>query len=532
MTLIKKNRSIYLILIVFFLINLFFLTEFPFVHSDEAWLSGLSRTMLEKKDLSVTEPFFDLYPRNPHAIKTFFHLIQIIFIKILGYDIFTFRLISLLTGTIALYFFYQLSLIIFQSSKKSLLTTLLLAVDIQFIYATHLARQEIILIFFLIFGLYLFLKNEQRQIYQDISLGMVLGISIGIHPNSFIITLPLILIYLYHLVSTKKLKARNFLAFSLTLFCIAAIFVGVSFIFDSNFIANYTQYGEKLGVLNSLLVKIGRLDYFYLKLFYGVSGTYYTPTIQIQLLLFAAIVLFSIYKIFLDKKRPETKTSQILLLAILAINLGYVLIGRYNQTSIIFIFPLCYLLTSYLIKKNGLLIGLIIILALNSGFNLLSDSHYNYDDYLQEISEVVNPESPVLANLNSEYYFANGKLFDYRNLSHLKDHNLTFSDYIRKHQIEYIIYPEEMDFIYQSRPQWNALYGNVADYYLEMISFFKDNCTLIHQFTNESYGIRIARYIGKKDWSIKIYRVIATDLSFGSIQQTDDLRDCVGAPLD
>ena len=151
-------------------------------------------------------------------------------------------------------------------------------------------------------------------------------------------------------------------------------------------------------------------------------------------------------------------------------------------------------------------------IALNSGLNLhngVYDNDYQY--YLSQIAKTVSPSAVVLANLNSEYYFASGKLYDYRNLSYLKPHGLSFSEYINQNRIEYIIYPTEMDFIYQSRPRWNILYGNVAIYYQEMQDFLRNKCILIDQFTNKTYGIRIARYIGKKDWPIKIYRVIGAN---------------------
>ncbi|MEG0020453.1 MAG: 4-amino-4-deoxy-L-arabinose transferase, partial [Oscillospiraceae bacterium] len=51
-------------LLVYFCVGLIFLVDFPFVHSDEAWLGGLSREMLARGSLSVTEPFFDLKVRH------------------------------------------------------------------------------------------------------------------------------------------------------------------------------------------------------------------------------------------------------------------------------------------------------------------------------------------------------------------------------------------------------------------------------------------------------------------------------------
>jgi hypothetical protein len=119
----------------------------------------------------------------------------------------------------------------------------------------------------------------------------------------------------------------------------------------------------------------------------------------------------------------------------------------------------------------------------------------------------VKKDETVLANLNTEYYFNNGRLFDYRNLAFLRNNNITFKEYIRRNKIQYIIYPEEMDLIYSLRPKWDGLYGEIQ-YYDEMQVFFKDNCSLVHEFTDRVYGIRIVKYMNVKDWNIKIYRVL------------------------
>ena len=96
---INKNQILLFITIISYIsLNLIYLDKFPFVHSDEPWLSGLSKNMLENTSLSVTEPFFDLMPRYPHALKVVFHLIQIPFIYFFGYNIFSVRLISLIFG--------------------------------------------------------------------------------------------------------------------------------------------------------------------------------------------------------------------------------------------------------------------------------------------------------------------------------------------------------------------------------------------------------------------------------------------------
>lgn len=514
---VKKIKARQL-LFFFFVINLFFLENFPFVHSDEAWLSGLSRQIMETKNLASTESFFDLLPRYPHLIKVFFHLLQILFIQIMGYQIFTFRLISLITAFLAAYFFYQSAYLVTKSKAFATAALLILLLDIQFIYSSHLARQEAVLLLIYLAALYYFFKTKlklsssrkpkTKEIKSDLILALILAAAIGFHPNAFVIALPFILIYTYLLFS-RKINFKNYFSFGFSLFLAAALAVYLSFQLDPAFISHYSSYGSRLGVLDSLALKAENLKLFYLKLFYQISGTYYLPPIRFQLFFFAFTGFFSLLKIFIK----NDKLNFYLLFNLIALNLGYLIIGRYNQTSIIFIFPAAYLLFINLVqnfnfKFKYLLISLlIIILSLNTVYSLVQDSHFNYDNYLREISRVIEKDERVLANLNADYYFENGSLYDYRNLAYLKENELSFAEYINKNKIKYIIYSEEMDFIYNSRPKWNLLYGNLYPYYQEMKQFIKEDSSLIKSFTNSTYGIRIAEKIGQKDWQIKIYQV-------------------------
>ncbi|EOD00811.1 ArnT family glycosyltransferase [Caldisalinibacter kiritimatiensis] len=501
------------LLILYFIINLMFLTKFPFVHSDEPWLSGLSRNIMEKKSFAVTETFFDLYERNPHAIKSLFHLLQILFLKLFGYDIFTFRLLSLIMGTLTLFFFYKLCYILLKSEKLALFSTFLLSIDIQFIYASHFARQEIILLFILTIGLYIFYKtNRLSNYYKDIMIGVLVGTSIGIHPNSFIISLPFVFLYLYEIFITKKLKFKNLTIYIVVVSLFALFFVFLSFKFDPNFINNYFSYGKQFGVNKPITSKIKQIKNFYLKLYYGISGTYYTPNIKFQFYLFIAVFLTAFAKLFFSKKTSNKDNFLSIILVILAINAGIIIIGRFNATSVIFLFPSFYILTTYIIKDikkfKLLYIALLcIILIINTTSNILPYLGDSYYDYLNEIGKVVKKNDTVLANLNCEYYFENGKLYDYRNLALLKEHDMSFSEYIYFHDIKYIIYSEEMDFIYNTRPVWNSIYGNTYYYYEDMKKFIDTKCTLVHEFKDNMYGIRIARYIHTRDWWIKIYKV-------------------------
>ncbi len=511
--LIKKYM--YVLFLLYIILSVSTLTAFPFVHSDESWLSGLSRNILEKKDFSVTETFFDLKIRNPHAIKILFHSIQIFFIKILGYDIFTFRLISLIFGMASLFLIYQISLLIFHSKPWAFFTAALLAADAQFVYASHFARQEIIILFMLCFGFWFILKRKTMAcLKDDILLGIIIGLSIGIHPNSFIIALPFGLIYLTSILTKQRYSMKNLAAFTFTTAVFAIFFIFLSFSFDPNFIHNYSSYGNEFDVFNPLSSKLAQVKDFYLKLYYGVSGTYYTPNIKFQFFLFPLVFFMSLIKLYYEKDKQVKDSISRTLLSIIAINIGIIFIGRYNQTSVIFLFPFFYLLFIYVIQSLNHLYRVaaisisLAVLVLGIWLNYLPYSQNSYGDYIQNISKIVSPRDNVLANLNADYYFENGKLYDFRNLAYLKEHGMSFEDYIKNNDIKYIIYPEEMDFIYESTPKWDVIYGT-PDYHDEMKDFINNHCKKVYEFTDGFYGVRIVRYINTRPWFIKIYKVMS-----------------------
>ena len=133
------KRAVWVYLAVYLAASLLLLTRFPMMHSDESWLSGLSRAMLQG-GLGQTEPFFDLVPTYPNAVSILFNFIQMAFITVFGYGLFTVRLISLVFGAATLIVFYRLVLVLSASEKKALAAAVILSLDAQFITAFHLAR--------------------------------------------------------------------------------------------------------------------------------------------------------------------------------------------------------------------------------------------------------------------------------------------------------------------------------------------------------------------------------------------------------
>lgn len=507
---LSKNRFPLLMLSIYGVASFIFLERFPFMHSDEAWLSGLSQTVLKEGRLDLTEPFFDLYPRNPHAVKLVFVGIQALAINFFGHTLRAARSISLAAALLSLVFFFGILRNRFSSRRYALMFTMLLAVDIQFIYASHFARQEMLLALTSLAAYAYLTQMDPRTPWEYACLAAILSIGIGIHPNSFIVALPFGLILL-HRRADGKAGNKGVLSFIAVLAAAALFFVFLSLRLDPDFIKNYTAYGETLGVTENLADKLFQLKFFYLKLFHRVSGTYYTPDIRLQLLLMGAAALFGLLRLIRPK---ENCFPAYPLLGLAGINLGYFLVGRYNQTSIIFLFPWFYLLLAELLssarplrlKILGSLLG--VTLAASSCFLISESPGKDYGGYLDKISSLVPQDARVLSNLNTAYYFSPDRLFDYRNLAHLGENGLGFEDYIHKNRIEYILYPEEMDVIWNTRPVYNSLYGNLSGYYESMQTFFDDSCRLEGILPDGDYPMRIVRFMGQKEWTLRVYKVL------------------------
>ena len=503
----KKRQGIiiFIYLGVWFVLNLLFLSKFPFMHSDESWLSGLSRAMMSG-GAGVTEPFFDLLPRYPHAIKILFHAVQMPFIAVFGYKLFAVRLVSLVFGTAALYVFYRLCRHLFKSDIKALIMTAVLSLDVQFIYASHMARQEIIITFGLLLALYYVMSRIERWSWKkDVITGVLVGVFIGVHPNSLMIAFAAGLLYVFY-VASGKLKIRNLLTLVGVVAVFAGVFIGISLSFDPQFLQNYGKIGKALGIDMTMWEKVQYLPGWFARLFTQVSGTYYTPPVQLQLVLFGAGVAGAVAAAFF--RRDVLK----LLLPIVGVVAAVMLIGRYSQPSVVLLFPLCWLLVFWFADMLPKALKYIVPAVLGAAvlavslFAIVPGINDDYEDYISRIEEDVPEGSKVLANLNAEYAFDEGEMLDFRNLAYLDEAGMSFEEYIRENAIEYIVYPQEMDFIAERRPVWNIVYGNVIPYYDDMKTFLEEECSVVDEFVSP-YAMRIVRYSYAQEWTVTIYKV-------------------------
>ena len=514
-----KNPIITASIFIYIILSIVTLIYFPSMHSDEGWLASLSRTIIIEQNIGAGEDFFHEVDRNPHALKSIFHLLQIPFVNI-SFNLFTVRLLSLVAGFITLGFLYQSTIIIFHNKRAAIGVVVLIALDIQFIYISHFARQEILILLVFAICLYIFLKPwETWQYKKDLLIGTILGVSIGIHPNIFIIATGFVFLYFFYTIIQLKSKISKYPSFqnlgiligTLTLF--GLIYIGLSLVLNSNFILDYINFGEGVGVTKPIIVKVLKLSRFYKKMFLEIGGTYFLPDIRPQLIMFALSFIFLIpIAIFIKKQRLIILTLQVLMLGI---NTGILIVGKYSPPSIIFIFIpgyfLLFILVKTLITNKKIIIllsGIFIIgTSIFTATQILPWLKIDYNKYIQTIKNNIPDNTRTLANLNTVFAFSPGSLYSFRDLEVLNT-GFTFVDYIKKHKIEYIIYSDELKIIFEERPVWNTMYGNIYPWYEDMMSFLKTDCEKLYQWNEPVFGMRITTYMGKLDSNITIFKII------------------------
>lgn len=503
-----RKEQLWLIgfLLLWFCLNLLFLARYPLVHSDEAWLGGLTRNMLSQGSLKVTEPFFDLKPRYPHAIKILFHLLQMPLIALLGYSVYAVRLLSLMFGALSLYMVYR-CLRETMPFQPALALTAALSVNGQFIQASHTARQEIILLFLLLWCASILLKHRGGvTLRAAVRLAVLTGLGVGLHPNSFLIAVGCGFAMLFIMLSSRKFAWKPPLAYIAVTGGIALVFVGISFWFDAQFVPHWLTYGDtEFELLVPAADKLGGLLPYVARLWTGFSGTYTLPDLRPQLLLCGGLFLGGAYAAF----KKSAAASAVLGMALGAL-VATTLIGRYNQLSaILWMFPCLLLFGAFPPRRTwarrAVPAALAAVFALGAAGSAARALTYDYNAYLQKIGAFVSEDTKTLANLNTGFYFGNDALLDLRNLSYLKESGMSFQEYVDSRGIEAIVWSDEMSFIYGHRPDFNVLYGNPR-YVPEAEAYFREHCTLLASFEDSGYGMRIVQLIGEP-CTVRVYRV-------------------------
>ncbi len=519
---IRKNRNnLYPILFIFLwtIVNSIFLAQFPFFHSDEIWLASLTETMLGEGTPAVSEPFFDILPRTIHALRIIFHGLQGLVIGLGGLTPAGIRGLSLLTGAVNLFLFHRLLGKSGFSSRVSFAGMILLSLDIQYIYASHFGRQEIVVLFFIIAGLNTFFSEYRR--YKIFLTGLLTGLALGIHPNAFIAAWPVSILFLISVIR-REVSRKDALLFLAAAMVPVVFFLLLSLIMNGNFIGEYLDFGVGVGVRSGFPDRIRDFLPFFLKLYHRVSGTYYTPDIRWQLIILSPLTLIAFFYSIIKERISDSPWS-VGAAGVFGIGAGIFLLGKYSQPSIVFFFPFLYILLIWVIsmvtggQRSGSLI-LILVVCLQT-MNTVPDIYEeivregdSFREYNTTLSDYIPMNSRVLGNLNGGLAFSPHNFLDWRNLEYLESEGLSFTEYIISREIEYIVVSSELDYIYNTRPVWNILYGNLYPWYAEYENYILESCRLEAEFSSPGYGMRITPLRFEGDWKIMIYKVLSPSI--------------------
>lgn len=522
----KKNarKTVYLFILIYLAVNLLTLTDFPFVHSDELWLRGLTDEMVLKRSFLVTEPFYDLYPRIIHPFRWFFHSLQALIFLCLGSSIFSARLLSLVSGACALFVFHLIMEEQVESKSIAVLSTMALGLNIQFLYSSRFGRQDMLVMLFLLLNYYFAIKTTAwKKGRAAFLMSIVLLISIGIHPNSFLIGLVTAGVLLIQVFQRRRPLQDFLLLVGMTTLGVT-LYLIIGYQWNPNLLSSYFQYGSSLGIDTQMTGRLEEFYWYWYKLFHQIGGTYDLFDIRIELVMLAVFLVLPLRLILKRFSSPQEKDGMMFPHVALACLVGGLLvIGRYNQTAVVFVIPFISMMAFSLIDtlshpwhhSRWIFLSLMALLA-SISVNLhgdLAEYHANrpyqkaYETMISEVDNLVPDDSVVLANLNLIDAFDPHELFDIRNLGHLEASGISLQTYIEQRGIGYIILHEEMEYIRKTSPRWDFLYVN-ASYIEELFSYIENHTELVGEVENPIYAMRISRYSGTYPWKTRVYKVI------------------------
>ena len=303
----------------------------------------------------------------------------------------------------------------------------------------------------------------------------------------------------------------------------ATAFVTLSYCFDPQFLTHYITNGiDEFGIDAAPDNRLSGLFSFFSRLFLRQGGTYYVAELRPQFLLFgfAAALLLCFFLIMRKEEATKGHCSQILSLlsSAFGITAGIFLIGRFSQLSIIFLFPIGWLLVSYLVAMfepvlQRILYGALFILVCVVSISCIKPyfSGESYDHYLSQVASFAAPDDNVIANLNADFYFENGALHDYRNLPYVMQEDGSLDSYIEENEIKYIFYTAELTYYYEHRPYYNALYGNIM-FAEDLLRYCEEKCVFVGSFRNARYAPRILELIDREEFAeVRVYKTRYAD---------------------
>ncbi|NCA99876.1 MAG: phospholipid carrier-dependent glycosyltransferase, partial [Clostridia bacterium] len=436
------SRLVFGYLVLWTVLNGLTLTVFPAVHSDEAWLAGLAKAYLDQGSVMATEPFFDLFPRQPHAFKMLFHVLQAGLIWVLGFDVFAVRLLSLLAAVVTLILVYRG--IARLTARRDLALGLTVALSLQplFLTTAHLARQESLIL--AVLAAAFTAVPWIRLPRQGFCFGLLLGGAALIHPNALFPAAIAGLVLLWNTIY-RRVSLKTLLFYGTGLAVAGSILVALSLGVSPGFLQNYAEFGANLAVDAAPNQRGANLMQFLRQLWRQDNGTYWLP--DLRGLLVATPVLAVLGLAARVRAREEIVLLENGLQGLVGFVLALFVIGRFNPTSIVFVLvPLVWILggilstgwpkysRKILLPRLGRLAPLLLAVgailagtvALPHNFGSFVSQRIGtgedpYQEYSAEIQRHLPEHAIVLGNLSAGFVLQQTaeSFYDLRNLTYV-----------------------------------------------------------------------------------------------------------------
>ena len=214
--LLNKKSLFVTLLLLFSILSIYSLEKFPTVFYDEAmglkraW-SHITRQKTVLPEYAKIQTEADVAYPLPVRPKDYINLLlflRIAMVKLFGVSIAAMRAISLVFGFLVLWLTYLLAKLLY-NKRTAALAVIFLAVSLNFWRSSHLARQEIVLIAYMLLSFYLLLQGVRQNKNFLLYLSLIIAIlSYGIHQHGFMT--PLIVGALFMYLKKDSLFKENF----------------------------------------------------------------------------------------------------------------------------------------------------------------------------------------------------------------------------------------------------------------------------------------------------------------------------------
>lgn len=392
---LKKNRYIFLLLLIFFLyffLNYIHLLKYPPIWPDEAEYADIALNILKTGEFKTTLHSVSIFPLD--RIYTYPPLLMYIFatsFKLFGFSITVQRITAVIFGAIFLLFFYLFCLKMLKNKLLAIVPMSLLVLDLTFMKAAKVSRPEIFILTLTIIAFFLLVRKESLLSY--IFIGLCLGLSFIIQPYG-IIGIIITTIYFFWKYKLKCIKKLVIISIP--------VFISIGWWFNKiNWQLDILRKGMKLQGLRKNLEP----GYFTQLL---TESNRYMSLLNLSLLIGSFYVI--IY-ILLNKKNQH----KIFILICLLTYWFFIFIGK-QFWYYVYPIPFIYLGYFLIIKEREdywryitfILIGLNILLNTRVNLTLYKrfwGDSYSYDIYTKSIlKNIPNHSSVFISSIPDPFY--------------------------------------------------------------------------------------------------------------------------------